>query len=138
MTKHKTLKVGQFLYFVPPRFADGDKGKKSRPMLIVTIEDDKLWLINISSIKKNNPRDALHPSNHRIMAENPPPKPSYAKLDVIYVVERFDGIEEFLWMDEGLEELSLKLIQHKLQTEFYKNVPVIFSTDEFKKYNPKT
>lgn len=78
-------KVGQGV-LINLDFADGGKGSYKRPFLIIDKIDEKLHLINVSSLKGKERKLGIK-SNKRIVKFNPPfLKPSFVKLDAVYII----------------------------------------------------
>ena len=89
------------LYFVPPKFADGEvnKQKQKRLMLVMNINDDDntLTLVNISKVE-GKPNCFTYKFNVLIRNYNPPlPLLSFAKINNNYILENFDGLEQFIY-----------------------------------------
>lgn len=72
------------------RFVDGELPAYDRTYLIVTVKQDYIEVLNISSIKGKE-RKLAFPTNERLRNYNPPfVLPSFAKLDSLTKVESDD------------------------------------------------
>ena len=74
------LKIGQGLFGKIP-FRDGGLPEYDRPYLVVTIDNEEIGLLNVSSVAGKEHK-LLYPSNKRIIKYKPPFKvESFVKLD---------------------------------------------------------
>jgi hypothetical protein len=72
------------------RFIDGEMPQYDRTYLVVTVGDDFIELLNVSSIKGKE-RKLAFPTNERLRVYNPPfLKPSFVKLDSLTKVAKAD------------------------------------------------
>lgn len=77
-------------------FADGSECSYARTFLVIENSDNKLKALNVSSIKGKESK-LIYPSNMRILKGRPPfVKPSFVKLDAIYIFEQCPEIERAL------------------------------------------
>lgn len=67
-------------------FTDGEEPEYDRPYLIITVAEDHIEVLNVSSIKGKE-RKLAFPTNEEIRNYNPPfIKPSFVKLDSLTMV----------------------------------------------------
>ena len=95
------IEKGMFLYFAPPKFADGTLNEKKQKRLMLVINkndiDNTLTLVNISKVK-GKPNCFTYNFNVLIRNYNPPlPLPSFAKINNNYILDNFNGLEQFIY-----------------------------------------
>lgn len=102
MTRKNTSNLtGKILYFIPPSYADGEVNNKKRYMLVIFDGGIELKLLNISSMH-NKPNCLTYECNFKIRIYKPPLKlPSFVKMDSLYILKKFDGIEKLIYSDGG-------------------------------------
>lgn len=72
------------------RFVDGEYPAYDRTYLVITVKEDYIEVLNVSSIKGKE-RKLAFPTNERLRSYNPPfIMPSFVKLDSLSRVERSD------------------------------------------------
>lgn len=133
------IEVGQFLNFLPPILDGNAISDKRRYMLIIEIEKQNniIKMLNVSSIK-NRKANLWYDYNLEIENYYPLPKPSFAKLNVIYTLEYFEGLEQFISKDgKKLDNKEFdRIINEKQKIEKkYRIRKIKFTEKEFKKYN---
>lgn len=105
--------VGQGV-FIKLDFADGGKCEYARTFLIINKIDNKLHLINVSSIKGKEWKLGFN-SNKQMNNSNPPfLKKSFAKLDALYIVPDSEFIDQkILCNKRRIHPIELKdIINH--------------------------
>ena len=97
------------------RFVDGEFPEYARTYLIVTVEQDYIEVLNVSSIKGKE-RKLAFPTNERIRKYNPPfVMPSFVKLDSLTRVESADwGELQVLNSGRTLDADELARIKEKI------------------------
>ncbi|MCD7822536.1 MAG: hypothetical protein LUG86_00725 [Oscillospiraceae bacterium] len=92
------------------RFADGGLPEYDRPYLIVSINEDSLDVLNISSVKGKE-RKLIFPSNLEIINYNPPfRKPSFVKLDSLVTIEK-SVADSMILLDSGKPLNSYEMVK---------------------------
>lgn len=92
------IKRGQGL-FLEMDYADGKGITKKRPFLVIDVSENEIKVLNVSSLK-NKEHKLGFKSNKRINKYKPPfIKPSFVKLDAIYIIEKDNRLEKFLLCD---------------------------------------
>lgn len=90
-------------------YADGGSHNKPRTFLITEVNDKNVYMLNISSIKGKEAKLG-YKSNKKIDKFKPPfLKPSFVKLDALYIIEKNESLNHFL-LAQGR---SINLIQLK-------------------------
>lgn len=129
--------IGQGI-FLKLDFADGEKCNYSRPFLIINKVDDKLHLLNISSLDRKEWKLGI-PSNKNISRFNPPfLKRSFVKLDALYIVPDDEFIEEkLLCQKRRINPLELRdIVSHHNNFREENQVNVVeYLLDEVKDMN---
>jgi len=108
------FRVGQGL-FGRIRFADGEYPKYDRTYLVVDVTDDKVGVLNISSVTGKADR-LLYPSNRYINKHLPPfKKRSFVKLDSLVSVP-VGELSDVLILSNGdlLDYVELKSIINQI------------------------
>lgn len=113
---------------------------KKRYMLVINSDSQNniIKMINVSSIKGKEHK-LLYDSNIEIKEYMPLPVPTFAKLDTLYTIDNFEGLQNFISFDgEKMNDTEMSNI--KLQRYSYikdGNVPNVinFSESEFRKVN---
>lgn len=97
------------------RFVDGEFPAYDRTYLIVTVEQDYIEVLNVSSIKGKE-RKLAFPSNERLRVYNPPfVMPSFVKLDSLTRVESSDWKNlQILNSGRTLDATELARIKEKI------------------------
>lgn len=131
---------GQLLNFIPPKLDGGEIGTKSRFMLVT--KNDKvnktIEMINVSSIKGKEHK-LIYNSNIQINNYYPLPVPSFAKMDVLYLLEDFEELKKFIALrgekidSKELENILKQRYEYIYQYNKYKTIN--FSKEEFMKIN---
>lgn len=104
-------------------FGDGGLPKYPRPYLVIDSDEDFLYLLNVSSIRRKEWKLDID-SNKKIENQYPPfPLPSFVKMDYVYQVPNIDSLESYL-MDNGatLHNDSLQDIVNSLNAYESKQV----------------
>lgn len=133
------IEIGQFLNFLPPLLDGNIISEKRRYMLVIEIqkENNIIKMLNVSSIKNRN-ANLWYDYNLEIENYYPLPKPSFVKLNAIYSLEYFEGLEEFISKDgRKLDSKEFEKIikeKHRIEKE-YKIRKIKFTEKEFKRYN---
>ena len=133
------IEVGQFLNFLPPILDGNIISDKRRYMLIIEIEKQNniIKMLNVSSIK-NRKANLWYDYNLEIENYYPLPKPSFAKLNAVYSLDYFEGLEQFIAKDgRKLDDKEFdRIINEKQKIEKkYRIRRIKFTEKEFKKYN---
>ncbi len=133
------IEKGQFLYFTPPKLEGGDIGNKKRYMLVIENDttDNSIKMINVSSLRGKEFK-LLYNSNFNIQNFKPLPAPSFAKLSTTYIIDNFDGLENYIAFNNAkIAETQLSDIENKrLQYISNNNLEVIqYTENEFNQYN---
>lgn len=133
------IEIGQFLNFLPPILDGNSISDKRRYMLVIEIEKENniIKMLNVSSIK-NKKANLWYDYNIEIENYYPLPKPSFVKLNTIYSIEYFEGLEQFISKDgKKLDNKEFeRIINEKQKIEKkYKPRRIKFTEKEFKKCN---
>ncbi|WP_207635572.1 hypothetical protein [Clostridium botulinum] len=89
-------------------YADGERITKKRPFLVIEVSEKKIKVLNVSS-SKNKEHKLGFKSNKRINKYNPPfLKPSFVKLDALYIIEKDSRLKHFL-LNNGRKIFPLEL-----------------------------
>lgn len=140
MAKIINILEGQFLSFIPPKLAGGESGTKNRYMLVTKndVTNNKIEMINVSSIKGKEHK-LIYDSNIIINNYFPLPKPSFAKLDTIYLLDNFEDLNRYIaFKGERISENELiniinQRIEYISKKGKCKNINI--EESEFKKIN---
>jgi len=135
------IEEGQLLYLIPPEL-DGDRNiNKKRYLLILNVDDDTntVEMINVSSLKGKEHK-LLYNSNILINNHLPLPVPSFAKLDVLYTTNKFEGLSNYIAFNGNkLDKSELENIKFE-RYKYIKNanrIKVInYSEKRIKELNP--
>ncbi|NFH04133.1 hypothetical protein FDG46_04260 [Clostridium botulinum] len=101
------MKCGQGL-LLEMDYADGERITKKRPFLVIEVSEKKIKVLNVSS-SKNKEHKLGFKSNKRINKYNPPfLKPSFVKLDALYIIEKDSRLKHFL-LNNGRKIFPLEL-----------------------------
>ncbi|ABS33608.1 hypothetical protein JWF35_03625 [Clostridium botulinum] len=101
------IKCGQGL-LLEMDYADGERITKKRPFLVIEVSEKKIKVLNVSS-SKNKEHKLGFKSNKRINKYNPPfLKPSFVKLDALYIIEKDSRLKHFL-LNNGRKIFPLEL-----------------------------
>lgn len=118
-------------------FADGGECKYKRPFLVINFDQssNNLTLLNASTIK-NKVHKTVWNSNKVLTNHNPPfPRPTFVKLDSIYKVEYFSGLDNMRMMS-GRTLDSIEFQKLLIEFENYQDkVTVSFSQKEIATLN---
>ena len=77
-------------------YADGGLADKARTFLIINVSENKVKLLNISSVN-GKLHKLMYPSNKKILQYKPPfMKPSFVKLDAEYIIDNSKDLESFV------------------------------------------
>lgn len=97
-------------------YADGGNHNKKRPYLIIDIVDNKILLLNISSVRGKEYKLGFA-SNKNIKKYKPPLiKLSFVKLDALYIIENNTNLQEFVLCNgRGMNPIELQ----EIKTAFY-------------------
>ncbi|AJE10340.1 MULTISPECIES: hypothetical protein [Clostridium] len=131
------IKCGQGL-LLEMDYADGERITKKRPFLVIEVSEKKIKVLNVSS-SKNKEHKLGFKSNKRINKYNPPfLKPSFVKLDALYIIEKDSRLKHFL-LNNGRKIFPLEL-ENIIESfyDFKKNNTVLqknTSIDEILKVN---
>lgn len=131
------IKCGQGL-LLEMDYADGERITKKRPFLVIEVSEKKIKVLNVSS-SKNKEYKLGFKSNKRINKYNPPfLKPSFVKLDALYIIEEDSRLKHFL-LNNGRKIFPLEL-ENIIESfyDFKKNNAVLqknTSIDEILKVN---
>ena len=129
----------QFLNFIPPKL-DGDIVEDKRRYMIIAKNDANktIDMINISKISGKKARNLLKDYNVIIDDYVLLVLPSFAKTNVIYRVEYFKELENFIsFGGKKLKQEEFNIIIEKNKQCFKKNKNIIkFTKDEFLRKNP--
>ncbi|MHB9909226.1 hypothetical protein CF073_10480 [Clostridium botulinum] len=131
------MKCGQGL-LLEMDYADGERITKKRPFLVIEVSEKKIKVLNVSS-SKNKEHKLGFKSNKRINKYNPPfLKPSFVKLDALYIIEKDSRLKHFL-LNNGRKIFPLEL-ENIIESfyDFKKNNTVLqknTSIDEILKVN---
>lgn len=136
------LEVGMILKFIPPYYADGKHNdeRKSRFMLIVSVNDEEgiLVLVNISKVH-GKPDCLTYDYNKLIKKYNPPlPLMSFAKMNGRYLVENYNGIDKYLYENGtkiNVDELSAILDEYNNPNTNYCINQITITKAELEAYN---
>ena len=131
------IKCGQGL-LLEMDYADGERITKKRPFLVIEVSEKKIKVLNVSS-SKNKEHKLGFKSNKRINKYNPPfLKPSFVKLDALYIIEKDSRLKHFL-LNKGRKIFQVEL-ENIIESfyDFKKNNTVLqknTSIDEILKVN---
>ena len=131
----------QFLNFIPPRL-DGNFIEDKRRYMIVAKNDlnKTIDMINISKISGKKNRNLIKDYNVILDDYEPLILPSFAKTNVIYRIEYFNELENFIsFGGKKLKQHEFDNIikKNKQYIEKYKSINIIeFTKDEFLNKNP--
>lgn len=133
------MREGNFLRFIPPMLSGGDVGSKHRYMLVVEYnkKDNVVKMINVSSLKGKE-HNLLFSSNIEINNYSPLPVPSFAKVNVLYIIDYFKELERYIaFKGQTLGEIQFKYIDnYRLTYMKQKEIEIIqYTEEEFKKIN---
>lgn len=133
------MQEGNFLKFIPPLLSGGDIGNKARYMLIVEYnkKENIVKMINVSSLKGKE-HNLLYSSNIEINNYPPLPVPSFAKVNVLYTIDYFKDLEQYIaFKGQALGEIQFKYIDtYRLNYMRDKEIEIVqYTEEEFKKYN---
>lgn len=133
------IEIGQFLNFLPPVLDGNIISDKRRYMLVIEIEKENniIKMLNVSSIK-NRKANLWYDYNLEIEDYYPLPKPSFVKLNAVYSLEYFVGLEQFVAKDgRKLSNKEFEIIINEKQKieKKYKPRKIKFTERQFKKYN---
>ena len=133
------MQQGNFLRFIPPALSGGYMGKKPRYMLVVEYnETDKIVkMVNVSSLKGKEHK-LLYSSNIEINNYTPLPVPSFAKLDVLYIIDYFKELDEYIAFEKQKLNNSQFKYLNKCRLDYMKNTQIEiiqYTEQEFNKYN---
>lgn len=109
-------------------------------MLVINYDNQNniIKMINISSIKGKEHK-LLYDSNIEIKEYMPLPVPTFAKLDTLYTIDNFEGLQNFISFDgEKMSESemsNIKLQRFKYIKDGNTTNAINFSESEFKKIN---
>lgn len=123
-----------------PSFADGGPCSYNRTFLVIEVDltNSKISILNVSSIRGKEHKLSF-PTNLRIINFQPPfVMPSFIKLDAVYELEYFPGLEKTILCDgDTLSNEELIRISNKY-IEYQSTGTKIFfcSADELKRCNP--
>ena len=127
------IEKGQILNFNPPKL-DGNFISDKRRYMVITNHNEKLEMINISSLKGKE-RKLMFPGNIKLYNRKPFLAPSFAKVDTIYKMEYFPELEEFIsFRGQKLNEQDFNniLLERERYITKTKNVnEVNFTKEEF-------
>ena len=124
------MDVGQFLRFIPPKYADDDTDTKKRYMLILDVNEEYVKLVNVSKLE-GKPRTYLYKCNVVIRDYEPLPLPSFTKINSTYILEKFDELKKFIAFDgKYLAEWEIENIKLKMEN-FYTAKVVYFTKQMF-------
>lgn len=127
----------QFLYFFPPTLNGNDIPDKRRYMLIISEDNNIIKMLNVSSIK-NRTVNLWYDSNIEIANYFPLPQPSFVKLDKIYEIKYFEGLENYIAKD-GLKltykEFSKILLEYEKYKEKHNIEKIEYKEKQFKESN---
>lgn len=104
------MKTGQGI-LLKLDYADGGLADKARTFLIISINEGKVNLLNISSIQ-GKLHKLMYPANKKILKYKPPfIKPSFVKLDAEYIIDNNQELESFiLCQGRAMEQDELSAI----------------------------
>ncbi len=135
------IKEGSFLKFMPPTLDGRNIAEKKRYMLILKNDEENntIEMLNVSSIKGKEAK-LLYDSNISICNYNPLPVPTFVKLDSLYIIDKFNGLEKYISFNgQTLAEEELNLIKEKryeyISNNCNKVYTINYSEVEFKKLN---
>ena len=135
------IEEGQLLYLIPPELDCDRNIKKKRYLLILNVDDDTntVEMINVSSLKGKEHK-LLYNSNILINNHLPLPVPSFAKLDVLYTTNKFEGLSNYIAFNGNkLDKSELENIKFE-RYKYIKNanrIKVInYSEKRIKDLNP--
>ena len=131
----------QFLNFIPPRLDGNFVEDKRRYMIVAKNDTNKtIDMINISKISGKKNRNLIKDYNVIIDDYEPLSLPSFAKTNVIYRVECFKELENFIsFGGKKLKQQEFNNIikKNKQYIEKYKSINIIeFTKKEFQNKNP--
>lgn len=133
------LEVGQAVFVKLP-FADGGTPEYKRPFLIIDIDHNHIYALNVSSSEGKLNQLTNHSSVFINYHDPPFPKPSFVKVDAIYIVEINRKLkQQIMFNGKKLREGELKRIidrynSYKEENEFNHKRKEI-DKREFYKYN---
>lgn len=134
------IEEGHLLRFIPPILDGNVFDNKKRYMLVINYDNQNniIKMINISSIKGKEHK-LLYDSNIEIKEYMPLPVPTFAKLDTLYTIDNFEGLQNFISFDgEKMSESemsNIKLQRFKYIKDGNTTNAINFSESEFKKIN---
>ena len=85
----------QILNFWPPKL-DGDAISDKRRYMIITKDNEKIEMINISKMDGKNIKQLLKDYNIELKDYYPFKLPSFAKTNTLYTIEYFPELENFI------------------------------------------
>lgn len=134
------IEKGQILNFNPPKL-DGNVVSDKRRYMVITNDNEKLEMINISSLKGKE-RKLMFSGNVKLYNREPFLAPSFARVDTVYKTEYFPKLEEFIsFGGEKLnkEDFNNILLERERYITRTKNVNEInFTKEEFINKNKET
>lgn len=88
------IEEGHLLKFIPPILDGNSLSNKKRYMLVINSDSQNniIKMINVSSIKGKEHK-LLYDSNIEIKEYMPLPVPTFAKLDALYTIDNFEGLQ---------------------------------------------
>lgn len=90
------IEEGHGLLLIIPNFADGTPCGFVRPFFVVETRENEIVMLNVSSVKGKEVK-AMLPTNVVVAdASGFFKQASFVKVDSLYVVESFDGLEKAL------------------------------------------
>ena len=133
------LEIGQAIFVKLP-FADGGTPQYRRPFLIIDIVSNHIYALNVSSAEGKLNQLTNH-SSVLINYHDPPfPKPSFVKVDALYIVEINKKLKQQIMSngdklrEDELERIIDRYNSYKEENEFNHKRKEIDSS-EFYKYN---
>ncbi len=115
-------------------------GTKNRYMLVTKndVTNNKIEMINVSSIKGKEHK-LIYNSNIIINNYSPLPKPSFAKLDTMYLLDNFETLNKYIAFEgkklSGKEFLDIIKQRIEYIDKYGKCKNVNIDKNEFKKMN---
>lgn len=132
------IQAGNGIYLKLPHFADGGEGYK-RTLLVVNTEESakRVLLLNVSSTKDKEHK-LIRNSNELLLKYNPPfRRPSFIKLDSLYIIDYFDELSQLLFRSGLLDPNELSRIQNKFNEFSQSNqvTKVFFNEESIRRVN---
>lgn len=134
------IEKGQILNFNPPKL-DGNFVSDKRRYMVITNDNERLEMINISSLKGKE-RKLMFLGNIKLYNREPFLAPSFAKVDTTYKIEYFPELEEFISFGGkklNKEDFNNILLEREEYITITKNINEInFTKEEFMSKNKET